>query len=95
MVYGGSIRPGSCEGYPQLDIVSAFQSYGKYLQDGKTEAAEQERRDVVRNSCPGAGACGGVGVAFLGGPTFVTLITPSISRCTPRTRWLPAQKPSA
>ena len=39
MVYGGTIRAGSCEGAPQLDIVSAFQSYGKYLQDGKTNAA--------------------------------------------------------
>ena len=60
MVYGGTIRPGSCEGAPQLDIVSAFQSYGKYLQDGRTEAAEKERYDTVRHACPGPGACGGV-----------------------------------
>lgn len=60
MVYGGSIRPGSCEGAPQLDIVSAFQSYGKYLQDGKTPAAEKMRYDTVRHACPGPGACGGV-----------------------------------
>ncbi|THG98815.1 hypothetical protein EW026_g3431 [Hermanssonia centrifuga] len=59
MVYGGTIRPGSCAGAPQLDIVSAFQSYGKYLQDGKTEAAEKERYDTVRHACPGPGACGG------------------------------------
>lgn len=60
MVYGGTIRPGSCEGSPQLDVVSAFQSYGKYLQDGRTEAAEKERYNTVRNACPGPGACGGV-----------------------------------
>lgn len=60
MVYGGTIRPGSCAGAPQLDIVSAFQSYGKFLQDGKTPAAEKERYDTVRHACPGPGACGGV-----------------------------------
>ncbi|KAG6909128.1 hypothetical protein DXG01_001880 [Tephrocybe rancida] len=60
MVYGGTIRAGSCEGAPQLDIVSAFQSYGKYLQDGKTTQAEQERYNTVRHACPGPGACGGM-----------------------------------
>jgi hypothetical protein len=60
MVYGGTIRPGSCEGAPQLDIVSAFQSYGKYLQDGQTPEAERERYNTVRHACPGPGACGGV-----------------------------------
>ena len=59
MVYGGTIRPGSCAGQPQLDIVSAFQSYGQYLQEGKTEEAEKKRYDTVRNACPGPGACGG------------------------------------
>jgi len=60
MVYGGTIRAGSCEGAPQLDIVSAFQSYGKFLQDGKTPEAERERYDTVRHACPGPGACGGM-----------------------------------
>ncbi|KAF9046588.1 dihydroxy-acid/6-phosphogluconate dehydratase [Panaeolus papilionaceus] len=60
MVYGGTIRAGSCEGAPQLDIVSAFQSYGKYLQDGRTDAAEKERYQTVRHACPGPGACGGM-----------------------------------
>lgn len=64
MVYGGTIRPGSCEGAPQLDIVSAFQSYGKFLQDGRTEAAERERYNTVRHACPGPGACGGVSTTF-------------------------------
>ncbi|KAJ2933816.1 hypothetical protein H1R20_g3272, partial [Candolleomyces eurysporus] len=73
MLYGGTIRPGSCEGQPQLDIVSAFQSYGKYLQDGKTPDAEKERYDTVRNSCPGPGACGGVLTMILGGSTNAVL----------------------
>ncbi|THV00815.1 dihydroxy-acid and 6-phosphogluconate dehydratase [Dendrothele bispora CBS 962.96] len=60
MVYGGTIRAGSCEGAPQLDIVSAFQSYGKYLQDGQTPSAERERYNTVRHACPGPGACGGM-----------------------------------
>lgn len=58
MVYGGTIRPGSCGDSGALDIVSAFQSYGKYLQDGKTPAAEQERYNTIRHACPGPGACG-------------------------------------
>ncbi|THH20096.1 hypothetical protein EW146_g1175 [Bondarzewia mesenterica] len=60
MVYGGTIRPGSCANAPQLDIVSAFQAYGKYLQDGQTPDAEQERYDTIRHACPGPGACGGM-----------------------------------
>jgi len=60
MVYGGTIRPGSCGGGDALDIVSAFQSYGKYLQDGKTPSAEKERYDTIRHACPGPGACGGM-----------------------------------
>ncbi|KAG8946838.1 hypothetical protein FRC04_011385 [Tulasnella sp. 424] len=60
MVYGGTIKPGSCAGQPQLDIVSAFQAYGKYLQDGQTDAAETERYNTIRHACPGPGACGGM-----------------------------------
>ncbi|KAL4251227.1 IlvD/Edd family protein [Abortiporus biennis] len=60
MVYGGTIRPGSCEGVPQLDIVSAFQAYGKYLDGGRTESAEKERYQTIRHACPGPGACGGM-----------------------------------
>ncbi len=56
MVYGGTIRAGHCDG-KKLDIVSAFQSYGEYLA-GTLD--EQGRQNVVRNSCPGAGACGGM-----------------------------------
>nr|XP_031859081.1 dihydroxy-acid dehydratase [Kwoniella shandongensis]KAA5526153.1 dihydroxy-acid dehydratase [Kwoniella shandongensis] len=66
MVYGGTIRPGTCgggdDGRPKevLDIVSAFQSYGRYLQEGQTEEAEKTRYETIRNACPGPGACGGM-----------------------------------
>jgi dihydroxy-acid dehydratase len=41
----------------KLDIVSAFQSYGEYLA-GKID--DDTRRAIVRKSCPGPGACGGM-----------------------------------
>ncbi|MFP6752649.1 MAG: dihydroxy-acid dehydratase [Pirellulaceae bacterium] len=56
MVYGGTIKPG-CLGEEKLDIVSAFQSYGQFLAD---TIDDQTRQEIVRNSCPGAGACGGM-----------------------------------
>jgi len=56
MVYGGTIKPGHRNG-EKLDIVSAFQSYGECLA-GKLD--EKGRQEVVRKSCPGAGACGGM-----------------------------------
>lgn len=41
----------------QLDIVSAFQSYGEKLYDRITE---EQRVEIVQNACPGPGACGGM-----------------------------------
>jgi dihydroxy-acid dehydratase len=56
MIYGGTIRAGHLDGR-KLDIVSAFQSYGEYLAGA---IDEDRRRAIVRHSCPGAGACGGM-----------------------------------
>ncbi|MEX2545142.1 MAG: dihydroxy-acid dehydratase, partial [Phycisphaeraceae bacterium] len=60
MVYGGSIKPG-CTTFGETpeprDIVSAFQSYGEYIAGRITD---EQRDQIVRNSCPGAGACGGM-----------------------------------
>ncbi len=56
MVYGGTIKPGHRD-HQTLDIVSAFQSYGEFLA-GKIDDAT--RKDIVKHSCPGAGACGGM-----------------------------------
>jgi dihydroxy-acid dehydratase len=57
MVYGGTIRAGCTASHAKLDIVSAFQSYGEFVA-GKI--SEEERAEIVRYSCPGAGACGGM-----------------------------------
>ncbi len=56
MVYGGTIRAGSALGKPR-DIISAFQSSGEYLAGTITD---EQRLEIVRHSCPGAGACGGM-----------------------------------
>ena len=56
MVYGGTIKPGTYNG-EKLDIVSAFQCYGQFIA-GSIE--EDERKEIVKRSCPGAGACGGM-----------------------------------
>ncbi len=56
MVYGGTIRAGFAQGKPR-DIISAFQSYGEYLAGVITD---EQRLDIVKHACPGAGACGGI-----------------------------------
>ena len=56
MVYGGTIRAGHYR-EQKIDIISAFQSYGELLAG---RFSEEERAGVVRNACPGAGACGGM-----------------------------------
>lgn len=56
MVYGGTIKPGHC-GDKTLDVVSAFQSYGEFIAGSIDESTRQQ---IVRSSCPGAGACGGM-----------------------------------
>lgn len=56
LVYGGTISPG-CHNDQKLDIISAFEAYGKTVA-GKLEAAEYKQ--IVQHSCPGPGACGGM-----------------------------------
>ena len=56
IIYGGTIKPG-CIGKEPIDIVSAFQSYGQYLAH---TISEEERKEIVKHACPGAGACGGM-----------------------------------
>merc|ERR1719316_1542041 len=58
MMYGGTIRAGKQSSTGNsLDIVSAFQSYGQFVYDKVTE---DERFEIIRHSCPGQGACGGM-----------------------------------
>ncbi len=56
MVYGGTIRAGIM-GKRKLDIVSAFQCFGEFVA-GTID--DETRQEIVKKSCPGAGACGGM-----------------------------------
>lgn len=56
MVYGGTISPGH-HGGCDLDIVSAFEALGKNIAGTLDDAGF---RDIVKNACPGPGACGGM-----------------------------------
>ena len=56
MIYGGTIKPGHCDS-KKLDIISAFQSYGEFI-SGSID--DETRQEIVKHSCPGAGACGGM-----------------------------------
>ncbi len=56
MVYGGTIKAG-CLDKKKLDVISAFQAYGEFL-SGTID--DRERLEIIKNSCPGAGACGGM-----------------------------------
>jgi dihydroxy-acid dehydratase len=56
MVYGGTIASGLYKG-EKLNIVSAFEAFGKKIQG---TISDEDYDGVIRNSCPGAGACGGM-----------------------------------
>lgn len=56
MVYGGTIAPGQHNGQ-DLNIVSAFEALGQKLAGTITE---EDFKCIVKSSCPGAGACGGM-----------------------------------
>jgi dihydroxy-acid dehydratase len=57
MVYGGTIEAGRNRRGEPIDIIAAFQSYGESLAQ---RISEDDRLDVIRHACPGAGACGGM-----------------------------------
>ena len=56
LVYGGTIAAG-CHNDKELDVVSAFEAWGEKVA-GKID--EIEFKNVIKNACPGAGACGGM-----------------------------------
>ena len=56
MVYGGTIAPGHYKGQ-DLNIVSAFEALGQKIAG---QLDEEDFKGIVKNSCPGAGACGGM-----------------------------------
>src|SRR5437868_9511480 len=56
MVYGGTIAPGHYKGQ-DLNIVSAFEALGQKIAG---QLSEKDFKGIIQNSCPGAGACGGM-----------------------------------
>jgi dihydroxy-acid dehydratase len=84
MVYGGTIRAGHALGKPR-DIISAFQSYGEYIAGVITD---EQRLDIVRHSCPGAGACGGMYTA-----NTMAVAIEALGLSLPYSSSLPAEDP--
>ncbi len=88
MVYGGTIKPGFTHfnnDEQKRDVVSAFQCYGEFLAGRITE---EERQEIVRSSCPGAGACGGMYTAN----TMATVIE-AMGMTLPYSSSTPAEDP--
>tara|TARA_R110000868_G_scaffold81203_3_gene230059 strand:- start:1702 stop:3375 length:1674 start_codon:yes stop_codon:yes gene_type:complete len=56
MVYGGTIHSGKWKG-ESLNIVSAFEALGKKFSN---TIEPEDFKGVIKNACPGAGACGGM-----------------------------------
>lgn len=56
MVYGGTIHPGKWKG-EDLNIVSAFEALGQKINNKITP---EDFKGIIKNACPGAGACGGM-----------------------------------
>ena len=89
MIYGGTIKPG-CTAFKDKehtnepttrDVVSAFQSYGEALAGTITE---DQRKQIIANSCPGAGACGGMYTANTMATAAEAMgMTLPYSACTP------------
>jgi dihydroxy-acid dehydratase len=84
MVYGGTIRAGHALGKPR-DIISAFQSYGEYIAGVITD---EQRLDIVRHACPGAGACGGMYTA-----NTMAVAIEALGLSLPYSSSLPAEDP--
>lgn len=56
LLYGGTVKKGKWKG-EDLNIVSAFEAYGKKL---KGDISEEDFKGIIKNCIPGAGACGGM-----------------------------------
>ena len=56
MIYGGTIHPGEWKG-EKLNIVSAFEALGKKMNNA---ISPEDFKGIIKNACPGAGACGGM-----------------------------------
>jgi len=85
MIYGGTIKPGHDKSNNTLDIVSAFQSYGQCIAG---TISEEERQEIVKHACPGAGACGGMYTAN----TMASAIE-ALGMSLPYSSSIPAEEP--
>ncbi len=56
MVYGGTIATGHYKGQ-ELNIISSFEALGQKIAG---QLNDEDFKGIVKNSCPGAGACGGM-----------------------------------
>jgi len=56
MLYGGTIASG-CYKDKKLNIVSSFEALGERFSGN---ISDEDYKGVIKNSCPGAGACGGM-----------------------------------
>ncbi|HNR75192.1 MAG TPA: dihydroxy-acid dehydratase, partial [Cyclobacteriaceae bacterium] len=56
MVYGGTIAGGHYKGR-ELNIISSFEALGEKI---KGNLSDEDYKGIIQNSCPGAGACGGM-----------------------------------
>src|SRR5690242_17754769 len=56
MVYGGTIAPGKYKGQ-DLNIISAFEALGQKIAGN---LSPEDFRGIIKHTCPGAGACGGM-----------------------------------
>ncbi|NHF58938.1 dihydroxy-acid dehydratase [Flavobacteriaceae bacterium TP-CH-4] len=56
IVYGGTIKSG-CYQDKKLDITSSFEAVGQKMSG---QITPEEFKKIVRNACPGPGACGGM-----------------------------------
>jgi dihydroxy-acid dehydratase len=55
-LYGGTVKKGRWKNR-ELNIVSAFEAYGERIRGNITD---EDYKGVIKNSIPGAGACGGM-----------------------------------
>ncbi len=56
MVYGGTIAPGRYKGQ-DLNIISSFEALGQKIAG---QLDDNDFINIIKNSCPGPGACGGM-----------------------------------
>ena len=56
VIYGGTIKSG-CHKGEKLNIVSSFEALGER---NAGNISEEDFRGIIRNACPGPGACGGM-----------------------------------